>query len=90
MHHDDTSRWSCLHLFNIPLWFTIRWTNPPMTELLRKVIIYQNRGNTLCHKLYFWYFTHIREFSGPSPSAIYEKKTKIIACDVTVGTMEIK
>ena len=32
--------------------------------------------------------TLIREFFGPSPSAISEKKIQKIACDVTVGTIQ--
>ena len=32
----------------------------------------------------------IREFLGPSPSAIYGKLSKHIVCDDTVGTKEIK
>ena len=33
--------------------------------------------------------TLIREFLGPSPSAIYGKLSQHIACDDTVGTKEL-
>ena len=35
-------------------------------------------------------FTLIREFLGPSPSVVSEKKSKNIAYDVTAGTKKIK
>ena len=37
-------------------------------------------------RLYAMFLALIREFLGPSPSAFYEKKARIIAGDITVGT----